>query len=254
MHVHAPVAKDLLSARRVRRVHHALCTDYPSCDLHRTSQPYGDQASCSTGSYRGYQPCPHQQAATAEQQQAEQQQAEQAGSGSAQGTTNTDETMGCATTCSHPTYTWLHNSEHEHYHRRNYWVRHSVCRTPRHFTIQNDYDTHLSKQLWARPIFDEDLQKQRQAEELQEHTAMCAFTLSVEHTTQAAIYRKPAMAASTTDHHDEGKWNYTGCTHSKQYLDTNLYTTNPISEVEVELAESPAMATIPMAPAHRHRQ
>ena len=60
--------------------------------------------------------------------------------------------------------------------------------------------------------------------------------------------------ASTTDHHDEGKWNYTGCTHSKQYLDTNLYTTNPISEVEVELAESPAMATIPMAPAHRHRQ
>ena len=133
-------------------------------------------------------------------------------------------------------------------------MRHSVCRTPRHFTIQNDYDTHLSKQLWARPIFDEDLQKQRQAEELQEHTAMCAFTLSVEHTTQAAIYRKPAMAASTTDYHDEGKWNYTGCTHSKQYLDTNLYTTNPISEVEVELAESPAMATIPMAPAHRHRQ
>ena len=155
---------------------------------------------------------------------------------------------------SHPTYTWLHKSEHEHYHRRNYWVRHSVCRTPRHFTIQNDYDTHLSKQLWALPIFDEDLQKQRQAEELQEHTAMCAFTLSVEHTTQAAIHRKPAMAASTTDHHDEGKWNYTGCTHSKQYLDTNLYTTNPISEVEVELAESPAMATIPMAPAHRHRQ
>ena len=140
--------------------------------------------------------------------------------------TTTDETTGCVTACAAP---------------------HA------HFTTQNDYDTHLSK-LWARLIFYEDLQERRQAEELQEHTAMCAFTLSVEHTTQAAIYRKPAMAASTTDHHDKGKWNYTGCTHSKQYLDTNLYTTNPISEVEVELAESPAMATIPMAPAHRHRQ
>jgi len=70
--------EDLLPARREWHVHHALCTDYLSC-------------SC-----RGYQPCPHQQAAAAQQQAA------QAGSGCAQGTTNTDETMGCVTTCITP--------------------------------------------------------------------------------------------------------------------------------------------------------
>ena len=96
---------------------------------------------------------------------------------------------------------WLRTRHHRH--RRDHGLRHDVHRTPHtpgytrvntntttdettgcvtacaaphaHFTTQNDYDTHLSK-LWARLIFYEDLQERRQAEELQEHTAMCVFT------------------------------------------------------------------------------